>query len=208
MRTQPVHDTLPFASWPTPGFLIDRQTLTLPSDFPPGSYLLSMRLVDEAGEIRYETELGSLQVEATERVYDAPLLRIPTQAVFGGEIALRSYEMTAVDPDQAQLTLQWQAVQAPAADYTVFVHVLNQDGTCCVWQQDSMPLAGSYPTSRWLAGELVNDAIRIVLPSDLPPGTYPLEIGLYIADTGQRLQVERAGQPAGDALLLEPLQVP
>jgi hypothetical protein len=208
LRTQPVHDTLPFASWPAPGFLIDRQTLTLPSDFPPGSYLLSMRLVDKAGETRYETELGSLQVEATERVYDAPPLRIPTQAIFGGEIALRSYQMTAVDANQTQLTLQWQAVQTPTGDYTVFVHVLNQDGTCCVWQQDSMPLAGAYPTSRWLAGEFVNDIIPISLPPDLSPGTYPLEIGLYIADTGQRLQVERAGRPAGDALLLEPLQIP
>ncbi len=208
LRTQPVHDTLPFESWATPGFLIDRQTLTLPPDFTPGMYELAVRLVDEEGKTRFETELGSLQVEATPRLYNLPPLSKQTQAIFGGEIALRSYEQTAVTPGETQLVLQWQAMQSPTADYTVFIHVLNPDGSCCVWQYDNMPVAGSYPTSRWLQGEFVNDSITIDLPPDLASGTYPLEIGLYIAATGQRLQVETNGLPDGDALLLEPLLVP
>jgi hypothetical protein len=36
---------------------------------------------------------------------------------------------------------------------------------------------------------VIIDPYEIILPDDLPPGEYPLEVGLYLAETGQRLAV-------------------
>ena len=71
-----------------------------------------------------------------------------------------------------------------------------------------MPQSGTYATSRWLPDEVVVDTYEIVLPPDLAPGAYPVELGLYIAETGQRLQIMDAQGNTADAIQLEPLQVP
>ncbi len=69
-----------------------------------------------------------------------------------------------------------------------------------------MPRGGTYPTSRWRPGEVVTDPYEITLPADLPPGEYPIEVGLYIAETGQRLAVDGAVPPT-DAVRLTQLRV-
>jgi hypothetical protein len=108
---------------------------------------------------------------------------------------------------QTTLTLYWYAETVPAADYTVFVHILDPNGVCCVWQQDVMPQQNQHPTSRWLAGEYVADTYLITPDSPLEPGRYPTEIGLYIAETGRRLQAVVPGQDTRDAVYLRPLEV-
>ncbi|MEY4233480.1 MAG: hypothetical protein RL635_447, partial [Chloroflexota bacterium] len=69
-------------------------------------------------------------------------------------------------------------------DYTVFVHVMNADGSAAA-QNDSMPQAGAYPTRLWVAGEYVADAHAL----QLPRGSYRAAVGLYAAETGTRLQL-------------------
>ena len=135
-----------------------------------------------------------------------PPFATPVGASFGGEIALLGYTVSAADGGPT-LELVWQAEAQPAADYTVFVHVLRADGTCCVWQADAMPRGGAYPTSRWVAGEVVTDNIAIALPGDVAAGKYAVEVGLYRADTGARLPVTIDGQAAGDAIRLSPLVI-
>jgi hypothetical protein len=66
-----------------------------------------------------------------------------------------------------------------------------------------MPRGGAYPTTRWRPGEVVVDPYAIILPDDLPPGEYPVEVGLYLAETGQRLPVS-PGSPGQDAVRLSP----
>ncbi len=205
---EPVYGSYPFAEWATPQFLIDRQLLPIPAALAPGVYRLRLRLEDALGETAHATDLGPLQVEATERLFSPPQVEQEVNASFGNEIALLGYTLTPLKGGEAELALVWQALQAPAADYTVFVHVLNPDGTCCAWQQDSVPRAGSYATSRWLPGEIVVDTYQITLPADQPPGDYGIEVGLYIAETGQRLAVETADSAASDALILRTMSLP
>jgi hypothetical protein len=167
-----------------------------------------MRLTDEKGGSIYTTGLGPLQVVATERLFTPPPLDQEVGATFGDEIILLGYNLSPVVNSEAELELIWRALQAPTADYIVFVHLLNPDGTCCTWQQDTMPGSGTYATGRWLPDEVVVDEYKIILPGDLPPGDYPIEIGLYIAETGQRLGVQSAADVTSDALLLQPLTLP
>lgn len=208
--TQPVHNTRPFTSWETPQFLIDWQTVQVPENLPSGEYRLLARFLDGAEATLATADLGLLQVTATERNFVVPEMERPYPATFGNEIDLLGYTLTPLDEaGQYQLDLAWQAQTVPSRDYTVFVHLLQADGTCapCVWQQDVMPQQNQYPTSRWLAGEVVIDSYQIQLPPDTPPGSYQLEIGLYIAESGQRLQVQQPNSPESDALFLEPLVV-
>ena len=61
---------------------------------------------------------------------------------------------------------------------------------------------------RGRAGSLVPDGIVIPVGADVARGTYMLEMGLYDLTTMERLaMVDKDGQPAGDRLLLGPIQV-
>ena len=207
LNTQPVHDSYPFESWTTPQFVIDHLTPKVPESVPPGDYLLSLRLMNGANDTVMTADLGPLTVVAADRLYTPPIRQYPLSATFSEEIILLGYDLEESEPGHFELGLVWQALTEPVDNYTVFVHVLDQDGQCCVWQQDTAPQQGTYPTSRWLAGEVVVDEYEIDLPADLTPGLYPVEIGLYLPGTGQRLLVRMPGLRDNDALQLRPLPV-
>ena len=205
---QPVHDSYPFSAWETPQFVIDQQTFQIPSDFQPGDYDLALRVVAADGKTTEKIALGPLTIESPSRLFAPPTFDNEINATFGNEIALLGYNLHPSANNSYDLTLIWQAAANPQADYTVFIHLLDQNGTCCIWQTDTMPQAGQYPTSRWLADEVVIDTYRIELPPDLQTGTYPLEVGLYIGETGQRLLFEIPGKEGSDALHLQPIIIP
>ncbi len=207
LNTQPVHDTYPFHQWYTPQFLIDHVDPTIPAKFPPGEYRLQLRLLDEDDETLFATSLGAVRVSATERTFVPPAIQTVTNNAFGSEITLLGYNLEETAVNEFSLDLVWQAQETPVADYTVFVHVLGLDGACCVWQQDAMPRQNQYPTTRWLPEEVVVDSYTVRLPDEAAPGAYPIEIGLYVAETGLRLPVSGPGAE-GDAVYLRPLIVP
>jgi len=64
--------------------------------------------------------------------------------------------------------------------YTVFVHVLDQNGAMLV-QEDRIPAAGSRPTTGWVPGEIVEDVYRLAIGPDANPGDYVVEVGVYDA---------------------------
>ena len=208
LEGQPAHDTVPFVDWQPPQFIIDHRSISIPLDFQTGDYRLRLRLAELNGDDIGLVDLGPLAIEKTDRLFIAPPLENKLDATFGNEITLLGYDISAIDDGIYKLQLAWQALQEPSANYTVFAHVLDQDGSCCIWQQDTMPQQNQHPTSRWLPGEVVVDTYEITLPADLQAGEYPVEIGLYIAETGQRLTVKLPGQAEGDLALLRPLTVP
>ena len=158
------------------------------------------------GQLLYQADLGPLAITQTAREFTPPPLATPVGASFDGEITLLGYTLSE-EGGERTLELVWQAEAQPTTDYTVFVHVLRADGTCCVWQADAMPRGGAYPTNRWIAGEVVTDRYAITLPGDTAAGEYAVEVGLYRADTGARLPVTIDGQAAGDAIRLSPLVI-
>jgi hypothetical protein len=206
-NTQPVHGTYPFSDWVDPGFIIDRHSVVIPTDITEGDYQLNLRLLDGNDETLLTADLGPVTVEKGQRLYRAPSTQFPHDATFGNEINLLGYNLHAEGPEEYQLELVWTALQEPADNYTVFVHLLNSDGTCCIWQDDVWPQQGLYPTGGWLGGEIIIDPYTIKIPADLPPGSYPLEIGLYSSETGKRLQVKVPRLPVTDALILRPIEI-
>ncbi len=101
------------------------------------------------------------------------------------------------------LTLYWQALTAPAIDYTVFAHLRNAAGET-VAQKDSPPTGGAYPTSLWDANEIIKDEITISL-ENVTPGRYDLVVGMYDFQTGLRLAVP--GNPNSEIVLTKTIRV-
>ena len=202
---QPFYNLYPFATWTTPAFVIDRQIVRIPDDLPSGDYRLRLELAGNSQETLYTADLGPLAVSRTARVFEPPMLEYRLDALFGEEIALLGYNLPAGEGDRL-LELVWQAAAQPTTDYTVFVHVLNPDGICCVWQSDAMPRGGTYPTSRWRPGEVVTDPYEIALPEGLATGDYEIEVGLYVAEMGERLPVT-SGKARENVVRLQPLKV-
>ena len=94
------------------------------------------------------------------------------------------------------MDLHWQARERLDKDYTVFVHLVGDYNPATggpVWaQDDSWPLAGGHPTSRWLPGETVAERHVVEVPEGTPPGRYQIHVGLYDALTGERLSISDA----------------
>ena len=114
----------------------------------------------------------------------------------GDSIRFRGFSVDTADVSAGHtlpLTLYWQTTQPLAADYTVFVQMLDADG---VWVAgyDRQPVYGYYPTTRWQPDELIADRLTIQLPADLPAGEYTLITGMYHPKTMERLSVENNPQ--------------
>src|SRR4029079_1974972 len=84
------------------------------------------------------------------------------------------------------VTPSWDVRAAPAADYQVFLHVLDAAGRR-VAQVDVAPGGADFPpTSAWQPGRQIAVPLPIALPPRLPRGDYRIALGLYNAATGER----------------------
>jgi hypothetical protein len=88
------------------------------------------------------------------------------------------------------LTLYWQALEPVAHDYVVFVHLLGEHERV-IAQRDGPPGLGARPTSHWTPDQVVVDPYLLALPEAVyVPDQAVWEVGLYDAETGQRLQTD------------------
>jgi hypothetical protein len=129
---------------------------------------------------------------------------VPVEANFGRLVRLIGYDLDtrrAYPGGRVPVTLYWQALSPIPISYQVFTHLEGSSGP--VAQADGAPACWSYPTDRWRPGQIVADQHAMYLPPQLLPGSYPLQIGLYQADTFERLDVlDAAGNPVGTSVTL------
>ena len=141
---------------------------------------------------------------------EKPSEPIPLDIQLGSDISLRGYQIVSQSGSPGQilsLSLHWQALAQPDRNYKGFVQLLNPEGQLVV-QRDSQPLDGFRPTSTWRPGQEITDRYGLLIPATLPPGAYPLVIGMYDVETGQRLQVSGGGTQTGaDRILLAEIKV-
>jgi hypothetical protein len=128
--------------------------------------------------------------------------QVPLDVALGDGIRLAGYDVITGAPqpgDGLVLRLHWIVDEVPAADWTVYTHLLGPTpagDNRVLAGYDSPPGNGSLPTSRWQPGWRIIDEYSILLPPDLPPGRYALEAGLY-QPSGARLPAGDAGIPLG-----------
>ncbi len=182
----------------------DSRTLDRLADvFPDGSIVETIR------------DLTGTRYASLFRAQGAP--QIAPQRHVG---ALLDYTMQLIgydvkrEADAIGLTIYWGCIAETPTDYTVFVHLIgdvNPGNQSLVWaQDDAMPGHGTYPTSRWQAGQVIVDEYRLVLPKSIPPGEYEIEVGMYTVQTGVRVPAFHAdGAPMeNDRVLFERITLP
>lgn len=143
-----------------------------------------------------------------------------TAVQFAEQIRLRAWQWTLPEgtpPAAIDLHFVWQAMQTPRFDYSLFVHLLDEQGTTQA-QLDWQPrdYAGPRPMSGWRPDEVLHDAQQLSIPVTLPAGRYQLVLGVYNWQTGERLPLgNEAGAAASteriradQTLLLGELQIP
>jgi hypothetical protein len=218
----PLDGIQPMSHWLPGETLPDRRVLDLPGDLPPGRYRLAVGLyrledgdrlsiVGAGGQsLGSELTLDYVQVPAPDE--SPPVAGQPVGVLLSGggdQVRLLGYDLDTTRTAPAgrlNLTLYWQAPARLAADYTVFVHLLQggflDAGDEIRGQGDGPPVGGFYPTSYWDPGEVVVDGHQVQVDADAPPGRHRLVVGLYLPADGRRLAWEE-----GDRVTLAEIEV-
>lgn len=139
----------------------------------------------------------------------------PTYVNYGGKAELVGYELSTqqVHPGESlELTLYLRALAEMDQDFTLYIHLFGYDGEK-VAQLDSWPGAGTYPTSLWRPGDLLQDRYRLKVSSEAAaPAQLLVEVGFYDLATFERLPPQdaqgRKVTPRIARLKVIPAQVP
>lgn len=154
---------------------------------------IALPLYIEPGEYRWELECdvphsGSIEVLPISQAEGY----VPVNAEWEDFGTLKgvviSPPVTVWSGGTLELALHYETTAAIETDYSVFVHLIDtsSDGDP-VAQADGSPLEGTRPTSSWQPGETLVDVRHVMLPPDLPSGSYSLVVGWYDWQTNERL---------------------
>lgn len=191
---QPTQGRYPPSQWRDGELVVDRTQWSIPRDQPAGTYTLLLRADAVA------VGMGTITVAGVPRLFEPPSVEHKLEIGLGDALQLygSTIELTAND---LRVELVWHALVEVDTDYTVFVHVVDENGQNAA-QRDVMPVDNTYPTTLWVSGEYVPDTHVF---SDLPPGRYTLRVGLYNPPNGQRLPLKE--QPQADYIDLGSLDI-
>jgi hypothetical protein len=139
--------------------------------------------------------LGDVEVTASTRRFEPPPIPYEMNVAFEDVATLLGYDLAEGPYYAAQpitVTLYWRALEeAAAADYTVFAHLLDDDGRL-VGQHDGRPADGQRPSRSWIPGEVLVDRHPM---SFRRPYTGPatIEVGLYRSTDLERVSTDTGG---------------
>jgi hypothetical protein len=178
--------------WDPGALVLGQYWLDIPADAAPGSATLQLHLIN-IGAYGYDEifPFDHLEIVPTERNFTPPdSADMPLESDFSGQITLIG---ASCQPEQADfdtesscvaapgqpvtLTLYWRAETELDKNLTVFTHLLGPAETVLL-NADHVP---PKPTQGWVTGEIITDPVTLAVPADLPPGEYPIEVGLYDA---------------------------
>jgi hypothetical protein len=194
-----------FFEWPVDESHLDRHGLLIPAGTPPGEYSLTLRVyrshdmavlpvVFEGGS-GGEFKIGTVRVVRPETPPPEEALARdqPLRADFGQWLRLLGYSIasqTEFRPgDTVEVDLFWQALSGPGEDFLPQLQLLDAAGGS-VAELTEKPVAGTYPTAWWQAGELVRDPHTLPIPATVPAGRYRLTLSLVRAADGTPVETK------------------
>ncbi len=215
---QPLLGEYPVSQWTDNEVLTDAHQVRIPST-ASGQLRLRISLLDRTGHDAVPVLQGWLACpQRTVTLSEIMVQGLPESpnavdylpARFEDKILLVGYEIHNVQVRKGgalKLTLTWQALAPVAEDYTVFVHLLDENDR--IWaQEDIQPVYGTRPTSQWGEGETVVDPHTVWTKEDAPLGLYRIEVGFYLLRTMERLQVlDPSGTPIGDKVVIDLMEI-
>ena len=186
LDTQPGYGFQPISAW-QPGTLNDAYTLEIPADLPRDqTYTLDVILYRVASKEEVgRTTIDGIRldphdwrsIEPPIRNFAVPVMTHPLDVVFGDQIQLLGYDLKR-EGDGLKIDLAWKALNDITGNYKVFAHVYDPATETIMAQWDAMPRDNAYPTSRWIANEVVTETLAIPL-TNVQAGNYHVAVGLY-----------------------------
>jgi hypothetical protein len=123
---------------------------------------------------------------------------LPVQ--FGDVVELQGYQVQRTDQMLTLITF-WRADDRHATSLKLFVHVLGPDGSL-VAQEDRLDVASDL----WQRGDWIVQVNRVNISEQAVPLT--VAVGVYEAETGARLPLQKDGRLLGDYLPLREVGAP
>jgi 4-amino-4-deoxy-L-arabinose transferase-like glycosyltransferase len=126
-------------------------------------------------------------------------------ASLGGVAEILGYRASAdmnYPGEAVHLTIYWRPLAITGTPYTVFIHLIDEDGIP-IAQRHTYPGLGNYPTTAWQPGEVFADTYRVDLPETAyAPDQGEWRVGLFDLATGERLPVldPASGEQVGDSV--------
>jgi 4-amino-4-deoxy-L-arabinose transferase-like glycosyltransferase len=202
--TPPLGGLESFSDWPRGQPRLDHHGLLVPAGTPPGDYRLTLRVyraadvavlpVSTAVGTAVEVTLGAVRVVRPQMPPPVEALGFARQreVQFGDRLRLLGFTQDIFDVrpgETVDVDLYWQALADPGQDFLPRLQLL-QSGDEVVAQSTQKPVAGTYPTAWWQAGELVRDRQALPITATVPPGMYTLALSLVRAADGQPVEVQ------------------
>ncbi len=197
----PGQGNYPTRLWQPGTVVVDEHPVQIPYDVAAPVVLnadFGLFLAPQGAELRSQTADGEPveNIVGSVRVLPmTPPAARPQQTVsaqLGDSIRLLGYDLLGAFPAEAgrpaTVTLYWQADRRPTDDYTVFIHLRDRDGVNVAYG-DGPPRDGGWPTWAWEPGQAVIDRHTLVIPEDVPAGSYTLWAGMYRLGDESRLPV-------------------
>jgi hypothetical protein len=206
VRTWPGGGNYPTSAWQPGEVVVERYAVPIPAGVPE-LQLWDLRLVFTDGEtgallpVRVGGVPGASYVNLTQlRVEPSENPKVPEEATFDAppafgpqrEVTLAGAR-TARRGERFCLDVWWRVHKPMAGDYTVFVHLLDEEGAMIV-AGDERPRQGAMPTSAWRAGDLIADQYCMVVPAEGASEGRRVELGFYNAE-GRLPAWSAAGEP-------------
>jgi len=207
--TEPLGSELyPTSKWRRGEVLVSQHQLQMPPYARTDTYMLTVRLLDTAsGQTVGREILGRLEFVERPRYFETPEVQYPVGVDLNEVVQLIGYDLPQRSVRAGEtfpITLYWRALAETRTSYTVFIHVVGPDGVIR-GQWDSIPGAGTLPTTGWIRGEVITDSYMVPMAPDAPPWEYTILVGMYDPRTGERLPVR--GSATGDAIPLGSITV-
>jgi mannosyltransferase len=178
----------------TPGEVVaDNHGLPIHPATPPGEYRVEVGLYNPDTGQRLTTPDGEGQVWleplAVERPpVPAPMAALGIQHAEGaefGELTLLGYDAYRLGfapqadaplrpGDVLHVNLYWQAESQPSGDWQLAMDLVDREGQ--EWTGIVADPVGSYPTSRWQAGDVWRGQFNLTVPGHASPGPYRLRV--------------------------------
>ncbi|KPL89201.1 glycosyltransferase family 39 protein [Ardenticatena maritima] len=195
----PVDGAFPTTRWRAGDLVRDPHTLRIPATGPAGEWVLQAGLYDRETGARLTTPdgqdhiiLGRFTVEERPHTFTPPAVAEQMDVLFADMVVLYGVNIAWPRPDAVlhpgdtvPITLVWQPRRTPEPSLRTFVQLLDEQSRLFA-VSDHLPLV---PSSAWVADEYITDDHQLSIPPHVPPGTYRLVVGVYDAETGQRLRL-------------------
>ena len=177
---QPLWSKHPPAGWPIDEPIRYAPLIALPAGLPPATYQTQLRLLHNGQPIHAPLELGMVAIPAS--TDPTRLVNItPADTIFGRQIRLLGSQIptdTQYRPGHVvPVTVYWQAIRFPRADYIWQVQLLDEAGQV-VSEARSAPSSDAYPSTAWGEGEILQGLVGLTIPAQAETGRFSIRTSL------------------------------